>query len=65
MKFPIDNFREVAGWMAEVERRLNNLESQLETTSKLGVHNGTRLTELERFAASLKVVIQPQKEAEL
>lgn len=60
----IDHFRDVADWMAYVDRRLSNLERQLETTSKLCVHNGTRLNDLERFAASLRVVMLPQKESE-
>jgi hypothetical protein len=63
-KFPIDRFRNIASWMSEVDRRLNSLEAQLKTTSVNGIHDSGRIRQLEEFAASLKVVLQPPQEVE-
>lgn len=33
-EFAIDKFRDIASWMAEVERRLNALEGRIERASR-------------------------------
>ncbi len=60
--FPIDRFRDVATWMSEIERRLNNLEGQLQRTSQNGIHDSVRIAELEKFRESLQVILRPPKE---
>lgn len=63
-KFPIDRFREVATWMGEIERRLNDLEAQLKRTSQNGVHDSLRINELEKFRESLQVILRPPQHEE-
>jgi hypothetical protein len=63
-KFPIDRFRDIASWMAEVERRLNDLEAQVKRTSQNSIHDSLRLGELEKFKESLQVILRPPQHKE-
>ncbi len=63
-QFPIDRFRAVGSWMAEMERRMNVLEAEARRLDGLAIQQGERIKELEEFRHSVQVVMRLSQQPE-